>query len=102
MAAGELVSDELVVAMVAERLSDSDAACGYVLDGFPRNVRPGGGAGRAAGEGAIDLVLLLEVPEDELVSRLLGRAADAWVAPTTTRRPSAAGSRSTSRRRRRW
>ena len=36
MAAGDLVSDELVVAIVDERLHEDDARCGYLLDGFPR------------------------------------------------------------------
>ena len=38
MDAGDLVPDEIVVAMVDERLAADDAACGFLLDGFPRNV----------------------------------------------------------------
>ena len=71
MAAGDLVPDELVVAMVRERLAEPDAACGYLLDGFPRTM----GQAEALGD-AVELAVLLEVGEDELVARLLGRAAE--------------------------
>lgn len=75
MAAGDLVSDELVVAIVDERLRHEDARCGYLLDGFPRNI-----AQALALEGtvadAIDTVILLDVSTDELVARLLKRAAE--------------------------
>lgn len=76
MAAGELVPDDIVIALVEERLGRADAACGYLLDGFPRNVLQAEALFRAIGGEAIETVLLLEVPEDELVGRLLKRAAD--------------------------
>lgn len=74
MAAGNLVPDDLVVAMVEERLSRDDAASGYILDGFPRNIVQARALEAAMGDGAIDAMLLFEVNEDELVERLLGRA----------------------------
>ena len=74
MQAGDLVPDDLVVAMVAERLARDDAACGYLLDGFPRNVVQAEALDAAIGEGALELALLLEADEDELVGRLLKRA----------------------------
>lgn len=74
MAAGDLVPDDLVVAMVEERLSRDDAASGYILDGFPRNIVQARALEAAMGDGAIDAMLLFEVNEDELVERLLGRA----------------------------
>ena len=76
MQAGDLVPDELVVAMVAERLGADDAACGYLLDGFPRNVAQAEALDAAIGEGALEVALLLEADEDELVARLLKRAED--------------------------
>jgi adenylate kinase len=76
MAAGDLVPDELVVAMVGERLAGPEAACGYLLDGFPRNAAQAEALTAGVGAGAIELVVLLEVGEDELVARLLGRAAE--------------------------
>lgn len=76
MAAGDLVPDELVVAMVKERLSRDDAACGYLLDGFPRNVAQAEALDEAMSDGAIELALLLEAAEQELVDRLLNRAIE--------------------------
>ena len=76
MAAGDLVPDDLVVAMVAERLSRDDAACGYILDGFPRNEAQAIALDAEVGDGALETVVLLEADSDELVARLLGRAAE--------------------------
>jgi adenylate kinase len=73
MAAGELVSDDLVVAIVDERLSEEDARCGYLLDGFPRTI----GQAEALNDSVIDAigtVILLEADTDEVVQRLLQRA----------------------------
>jgi adenylate kinase len=75
MASGDLVPDDLVVAMVAERLQESDAACGYLLDGFPRNVAQAAALDAGIGDGAIEFALSIEVDEHELVRRLLERAA---------------------------
>jgi adenylate kinase len=74
MTAGDLVPDELMIAMVAERLGRDDASCGYLLDGFPRNLHQAEALDDAMGEGALEAVVLLEVAEDELVERLLNRA----------------------------
>lgn len=74
MAAGDLVSDDLVVAIVDERLSQADAKCGYLLDGFPRNIAQAEALNDAV-INAIGTVVLLEADADELVNRLLKRAA---------------------------
>jgi len=74
MAAGDLVPDDLMIALVADRLGQDDAACGYLLDGFPRNVHQAAALDLAIGEGALDAVVLLDVAPDELVTRLLERA----------------------------
>lgn len=76
MVAGDLVPDDLVVAMVEDRLSQEDAACGYLLDGFPRNVNQAEALDAAIGEGALELALLVEADEEELVQRLLQRARE--------------------------
>jgi adenylate kinase len=73
MAAGDLVSDELVVAIVDERLGRDDARCGYLLDGFPRNVAQAQALNDAVVD-AIGTVILLEADTDELVARLVKRA----------------------------
>ena len=73
--AGDLVPDSVTIAMVRERLAHDDAAKGFVLDGFPRNLSQASSLEHLLaerGEG-IDAVVELQVPEDELVRRLLGR-----------------------------
>lgn len=73
MERGDLVPDDLVIAMLMERMAD--AAKGVILDGFPRTL-PQAEALDEKLSGQIDIVLLLEVPEDELVQRMLGRGRD--------------------------
>lgn len=75
MAAGDLVPDDLVVAIVDSRLGESDAGCGYLLDGFPRNTAQAEALNDAV-INAIGTVVLLDVDTDELVGRLLKRAAE--------------------------
>ena len=76
VASGALVSDDLVLALVEERLTRDDAACGYLLDGYPRNVSQAVAFSDALGDDAIEVALLLDVDTDELVGRLLKRAAE--------------------------
>jgi adenylate kinase len=70
---GELVPDELVSALVAERLAQEDVCLGFILDGYPRTVRQAEDLDRAIGERVIDRVVNLEVPAAEIVERLAGR-----------------------------
>jgi adenylate kinase len=74
---GDLVPDELVIAMVMERLAESDCAAGFVLDGFPRTVNQAEALDRRLGDLGIPLhaVLCFEADEEELLRRLAGRAA---------------------------
>jgi adenylate kinase len=74
MSAGDLVSDDLVVAIVDERLSEDDANCGYLLDGFPRNIAQAEALNDAV-INAIGTVVLIEADAGELVNRLMKRAA---------------------------
>src|SRR6478736_8680506 len=80
MDAGELVPDEVTVAMVAARFDEPDAAKGFLLDGFPRTVVQANKLGEILVERDedIDKVLLLEVPDSVLLDRMLarGRADD--------------------------
>jgi len=71
MDAGRLVSDEVIVALVKERLRAPDCARGYLLDGFPRTI-PQADAMRAAAL-PLDSVLEIDVPDDEIVLRMSGR-----------------------------
>ncbi|WP_304453338.1 adenylate kinase [Nocardiopsis sp. YSL2] len=72
---GDLVPDEVTNAMVKDRLAQDDAADGFLLDGFPRNVPQAETLkGMLADlEGRLDVVLELRVDEDEVVKRLSGR-----------------------------
>jgi adenylate kinase len=73
MDAGRLVSDDVMIAIVKERLSRDDARCGFVLDGFPRTVEQAAVLDRMM-EGRGPLVVLdVVVPEDVLVKRLATR-----------------------------
>ncbi len=77
MAAGDLVPDELIVDIVRGRLPEAEAeAAGVLLDGFPRTERQAQALdAMLADEGhRVDLVLALEVPEADLIDRLLHRA----------------------------
>lgn len=76
---GELVPDDVVIAVVADRIDHSDAANGFVLDGFPRTVAQAEALDRelAARGIGLDVVLDLEVDEDVLLVRITGRAAQA-------------------------
>jgi adenylate kinase len=74
---GDLVPDDVVIAMVMERLADDDCASGFVLDGFPRTVNQAEALDRRLAElGApLHAVLCFEAAEEELLRRLAGRAA---------------------------
>jgi adenylate kinase len=75
MDAGDLVPDEVTVAMVKDRLAEPDAQVGYLLDGFPRTIAQGEqlrGSLEDLGQ-HLDRVLELVVEEEELVRRLSGR-----------------------------
>jgi adenylate kinase len=71
MDAGQLVSDDIVIGLVKERLQAPDSAPGYLFDGFPRTV-PQAEAMKAAGV-PIDYVLEIDVPDDEIIARMSGR-----------------------------
>lgn len=74
MGAGDLVPDEIVIAMVGERLSAADAACGFLLDGFPRTAAQAEALEGVLADRPLEMVLSVEVPEDEVVRRILHRA----------------------------
>ena len=74
MSAGDLVPDDLVVAMVEERLGREDAVCGYVLDGFPRNVDQAEALSAVIGADGIETTVVLHVDEEQIIERLLRRA----------------------------
>jgi adenylate kinase len=75
MNAGELVPDQVIISMITERIGRDDASDGFLLDGFPRNAEQADALGAAlkALERTLSSVLLIEVPDEEVVRRLAGR-----------------------------
>jgi adenylate kinase len=71
MDSGQLVSDEIILGLVKERLKEPDCANGYLFDGFPRTI-PQAEAMKSASV-AIDFVLEIDVPDEEIVTRMSGR-----------------------------
>jgi adenylate kinase len=70
---GQLVPDELVIGMIKSRVSEPDCVSGFVLDGFPRNPAQAEKLQEVLGNGGVDHVVALEVPEQTIVGRLGGR-----------------------------
>lgn len=77
MEAGELVSDELIINMIAGRIDRDDCAGGFVLDGFPRTVQQAVALGDMLAEKnlTIDHVIALEADSETIVARITGRFA---------------------------
>ncbi|UXI69041.1 adenylate kinase [Tahibacter amnicola] len=77
MDAGQLVSDEIVLGMLEERLEQPDARAGFILDGYPRNLAQCEAldALLARLRQPVDIALQLVVPNELIVDRLAGRAA---------------------------
>ncbi|CAL9532265.1 adenylate kinase [Streptomyces albus] len=75
MSAGQLVPDEITIGMAKDRMAQPDAANGFLLDGFPRNIAQAQALDAYLDETGrqLDAVLDLEVPEDEVVRRIAGR-----------------------------
>jgi adenylate kinase len=75
MDAGDLVPDELILAMVAERLQEDDSQDGFILDGFPRTMEQAAGLDNQLSElgRRVTTVLLINVPDEEVIRRLGGR-----------------------------
>jgi adenylate kinase len=72
---GELVPDDITIAMVMERLNREDCENGAILDGFPRTLTQAQALDEALAEEGevVDMVLNIEVPEQELIERVTGR-----------------------------
>jgi adenylate kinase len=75
MDAGDLVPDDVIVAMAADRLGEDDAQDGFILDGFPRTIDQAEALDKQLSEMGrrITAALLIDVPDDELIRRLSGR-----------------------------
>jgi adenylate kinase len=73
MDSGGLVPDQVIIGLVKERIKEPDCAKGFLFDGFPRTI-PQADAMKEAGV-AIDAVVEIDVPDDEIVKRMSGRRA---------------------------
>jgi len=71
MDAGGLVSDDIIMGLIKERLQQPDCAKGYLFDGFPRTI-PQADALREQGV-AVDAVVEIDVPDEEIIRRMSGR-----------------------------
>jgi adenylate kinase len=71
MDAGGLVSDQIIIGLVRDRLTQKDCAQGYLFDGFPRTI-PQADALKDAGV-KLDYVVEIEVPEEDIIDRMSGR-----------------------------
>ena len=88
MDAGGLVSDEIVVGIINERISQPDARKGFILDGFPRTLKQAGDleAMLAAKGLRLDAAIELTVDAPKLVDRIVNRAAEARAAGQPVRK----------------
>lgn len=73
---GDLVSDDLVISMLQERLKEEDAGKGAILDGFPRTIPQAESLEDIGNEIQISAVVIFEVPEKILIERMLNRGRD--------------------------
>ena len=73
MDSGALVSDDIIIGLVKERITQADCANGFLFDGFPRTI-PQADAMKAAGV-KLDVVLEIDVPDEAIVERMSGRRA---------------------------
>lgn len=78
MKAGQLVPDEVTIGLVRERFAEPDTQAGFMLDGFPRTVPQAEALAEALKTDGVnlDVVLLLEVPDELIVERIIGRRSD--------------------------
>jgi adenylate kinase len=75
MDAGKLVSDDLLIAMIDNRIDDADCANGFILDGFPRTIPQAEGLDQMLAKKGLklDAVIEVRVPDERLMERLTGR-----------------------------
>ncbi|MCF6310601.1 MAG: adenylate kinase [Sulfurimonas sp.] len=73
MDVGQLVTDEIIIGLVKDRISEDDCKNGYLLDGFPRTLPQADAVTNAGIE--IDAVIEIDVPDSEIVTRMAGRRA---------------------------
>ncbi len=75
MEKGELVPDDVIIEMMEKRIKEDDCKNGFILDGFPRTVAQAEAFDRMLAKNGLELdkVILIDVPEEEIIDRLTGR-----------------------------
>jgi len=73
MEAGLLVPDEVIIGLISERLQEPDAVSGLLLDGYPRTIAQAEALAEVA---KVSVVISIEVPDDAIVERIVGRRMD--------------------------
>jgi len=73
MDAGQLVTDEIIIGLVKDRIAEADCENGYLLDGFPRTLAQADAVTEAGIQ--IDAIIEIDVPDSEIVKRMSGRRA---------------------------
>jgi len=88
MEAGDLVSDEIVIGIISDRIDEPDCALGYILDGFPRTVAQAEALDRILAEKGIKLDAVIELVVDEaaMLTRIVKRRSDAIAAGDPVRK----------------
>jgi adenylate kinase len=74
---GELVSDDIMLGLIEERLSQGDVAAGFILDGYPRNLSQAAALDEVLKrlQQPVEIALQIDVDEEEVIQRIAGRAA---------------------------
>ncbi|SHM08089.1 adenylate kinase [Roseibium suaedae] len=88
MDAGGLVSDEIVVGIIRDRIAEADAQKGFILDGFPRTLAQADSLAQMLSENGVklDAVIELRVDQSKLVNRIINRAEEAKAAGQPVRK----------------
>ena len=88
MESGGLVSDEIVIGIIKDRIAEADAAKGFILDGFPRTVAQAEALEKLLSDQnlKLDAVIELQVDQDALVGRIVNRAEEAKAAGQAVRK----------------
>ena len=73
MDAGLLVPDSIIIGLISERMSQNDASSGVLFDGFPRTIAQAEELSKIAD---VSLVIMIEVPDEDIVERIVGRRMD--------------------------